>query len=250
MVQVGSRHTKDETAQLDRILRNLGYSLLPFVIDKVAGVDSYRVQVGPYASRELPDKAAQKLELEGFQPFVFPAPEATVRAPESPPAPGNGDGQPSSLLSSTASPKGPTRSGRKAPEAEGPTGSAPPPKPKLPAVSALPPPQAAPPRTQPPSGPAPSPQQSTFQQAANGRGGKVVDQVLASTSEADVIKKVKLLEGQGFRAFVEPPRAGEKMFRALVGPFDSILEAEEAGRKLSASGTKPYIRSWRSAQAE
>ncbi|MGH9448045.1 MAG: SPOR domain-containing protein [Terriglobia bacterium] len=71
MVQVSASHTKSAAQALTARLKVLGYpALLIAPRGHGAGDDVYRVQVGPFASRQAAGRAVRKLDRQGFRPFI------------------------------------------------------------------------------------------------------------------------------------------------------------------------------------
>lgn len=241
LVQVGSHHSKNETGRLAHVLTALGYNVLPASRDAVAGAESYRVQTGPYASRELADQAAQKLELEGFQPFVFPLPEAAGPGPENrassksangpvSPAANPKNSRPAAKLQPALSQplkrqpaknqlgKETARGANPSTESAGASAASLPASPLAVLTPPLPPPPARDPGA-----------------------SVIVVQIMASTQD-EIAEDVRALKRHGFPAFVGPPRAGEKTYRAFAGPFESLTQAQEVRKRLASTGWKPFIR--------
>lgn len=70
-IQVAASHARQDAEALARILKGRGYPV--FIVtpeDARAGDSLFRVQVGPYPSREDAEKVRQKLVDEGFRPFI------------------------------------------------------------------------------------------------------------------------------------------------------------------------------------
>jgi DedD protein len=70
-VQVVASRTRQDAEALVKILQGKGYSVILVPPSSGHGSDNlYRVQVGPYATREQADQARAKLTKEGFKPFI------------------------------------------------------------------------------------------------------------------------------------------------------------------------------------
>jgi cell division septation protein DedD len=71
IVQVTAMRAKPEAESVVRVLRGRGYHALLVPPQHAHAKDSlYRVQVGPFASRESAEKMLTKLKHEGFRPFI------------------------------------------------------------------------------------------------------------------------------------------------------------------------------------
>jgi cell division septation protein DedD len=70
-VQVAASRTKADAESLVKILKSKGYPVF-LVTPEYARADDnlFRVQVGPFTSREDADKVRAKLAQEGFKPFI------------------------------------------------------------------------------------------------------------------------------------------------------------------------------------
>jgi cell division septation protein DedD len=70
-VQVASAATEQEAEDLARILKNMGYPVLP-TTSASSGLQRklFRVGVGPYRTREEAQQVIARLQLEGFKPSV------------------------------------------------------------------------------------------------------------------------------------------------------------------------------------
>jgi len=70
-VQVASPATQQEAEDLARILKNMGYPVLP-TASAPPGAERklFRVRVGPYPTRAEAQQAVARLQLEGFTPRV------------------------------------------------------------------------------------------------------------------------------------------------------------------------------------
>jgi len=70
-VQVVATGTKGDAETLVRILKGRGYPVFLVAPQQAHANDNlYRVQVGPYTSRDSAEKARAKLIGEGFKPFI------------------------------------------------------------------------------------------------------------------------------------------------------------------------------------
>jgi len=70
-VQVTAMRAKQDAESVVRVLRGRGYHALLVAPQHAHARDSlYRVQVGPFASRESAEKMLAKLKHEGFKPFI------------------------------------------------------------------------------------------------------------------------------------------------------------------------------------
>jgi len=70
-VQVTAMRTKQDAEAVVRVLKGRGYPV--FLVPPApapASDNLYRVQVGPFASRDLAEKASAKLKQQGFKPFI------------------------------------------------------------------------------------------------------------------------------------------------------------------------------------
>ncbi len=71
IVQVTAMRTRQDAESVVRVLRGRGYHALLVPPQHAHARDSlYRVQVGPYASRESAEKMLAKLKHDGFRPFI------------------------------------------------------------------------------------------------------------------------------------------------------------------------------------
>jgi cell division septation protein DedD len=71
IVQVTAMRARQDAESVVRVLRGRGYHALLVPPQHAHAKDSlYRVQVGPFASREIADKTLAKLKHEGFKPFI------------------------------------------------------------------------------------------------------------------------------------------------------------------------------------
>jgi len=70
-VQVVASRTKQDAEALVKILEERGYPVF-LVTPEYAHADDnlYRVQVGPFASKDDAEKVRTKLTQEGFKPFI------------------------------------------------------------------------------------------------------------------------------------------------------------------------------------
>lgn len=70
-VQVMASRTRKDAENLVKLLKSHGYSVYILTPQQAHAKDHfYRVQVGPFPSRVAADSARDKLEGEGFRPFV------------------------------------------------------------------------------------------------------------------------------------------------------------------------------------
>lgn len=70
-VQVMASRTRKDAENLVKLLKSHGYSVYILTPQQAHAKDKfYRVQVGPFPSRVAADSARDKLEGEGFRPFV------------------------------------------------------------------------------------------------------------------------------------------------------------------------------------
>ena len=71
IVQVTAMRAKPDAESVVRVLRGRGYHASLVAPQHAHAKDSlYRVQVGPFASRESAEKMLAKLKHEGFKPFI------------------------------------------------------------------------------------------------------------------------------------------------------------------------------------
>jgi cell division septation protein DedD len=71
IVQVTAMRAKQDAEAVVRVLRGRGYHALLVAPQHAHAKDSlYRVQVGPFASRESAEKTLAKLKHEGYKPFI------------------------------------------------------------------------------------------------------------------------------------------------------------------------------------
>ena len=71
IVQVTAMRTRQDAESVVRVLRGRGYHALLVPPQHAHAKDSlYRVQVGPFASRDSAEKTLAKLKHEGFKPFI------------------------------------------------------------------------------------------------------------------------------------------------------------------------------------
>jgi cell division septation protein DedD len=71
IVQVTAMKAKHDADSVVRVLRGRGYHALLVTPQHAHAKDSlYRVQVGPFGSRESAEKTLAKLKHEGFKPFI------------------------------------------------------------------------------------------------------------------------------------------------------------------------------------
>jgi rare lipoprotein A len=70
-VQVVASRTKEDAEALVKILGGRGYPVFLVTPEYAKANDNlYRVQVGPFASRDDAEKVRAKLAQEGFKPFI------------------------------------------------------------------------------------------------------------------------------------------------------------------------------------
>ncbi len=70
-VQVAATRTKQDAERLVSILKGHGYPVFLVAPGQSGSKDElYRVQVGPFTSREDAEKVRARLVLEGFKPFI------------------------------------------------------------------------------------------------------------------------------------------------------------------------------------
>ncbi len=70
-VQVAATRTKQDAERLVGILKGRGYPVFLFAPGQSGSKDElYRVQVGPFTSREDAEKVRARLVQEGFKPFI------------------------------------------------------------------------------------------------------------------------------------------------------------------------------------
>jgi cell division septation protein DedD len=70
-VQITASRTKQDAEALVKVLKGRGYPVFLVGPDNAHANDNlYRVQVGPFASRDDAEKARTKLTKEGFKPFI------------------------------------------------------------------------------------------------------------------------------------------------------------------------------------
>jgi len=70
-VQVRAMRAKQDAETAVRVLRGRGYHALLVPPQQAHAKDSlYRVQVGPFVSRESAEKTLAKLKHEGYKPFI------------------------------------------------------------------------------------------------------------------------------------------------------------------------------------
>ena len=70
-VQVVASRSKQDAERIVKILESRGYSVFLVTPEFARANDNlYRVQVGPFASREAAEKVRSKLAKEGFKPFI------------------------------------------------------------------------------------------------------------------------------------------------------------------------------------
>jgi cell division septation protein DedD len=71
IVQVTAMRTRQDAESVVRVLRGRGYHALLVPPQHAHAKDIlYRVQVGPFASRESAEKTLAKLKHDGFKPFI------------------------------------------------------------------------------------------------------------------------------------------------------------------------------------
>ena len=70
-VQVAALHARQDAEALVNVLKGRGYPVFMVTPEEAkAPGNLFRVQVGPYATREQAEKVRQKLSDEGFKPFI------------------------------------------------------------------------------------------------------------------------------------------------------------------------------------
>jgi cell division septation protein DedD len=70
-VQIAASRTKQDAEALVKILEGRGYPVFLVVPEYAHANDNlYRVQVGPFTSKEDAEKVRAKLTQEGFKPFI------------------------------------------------------------------------------------------------------------------------------------------------------------------------------------
>jgi rare lipoprotein A len=70
-VQITASRTKQDAEALLKVLKGRGYQVFLVAPGNAHANDNlYRVQVGPFASRDDAEKARTKLIQEGFKPFI------------------------------------------------------------------------------------------------------------------------------------------------------------------------------------
>jgi DedD protein len=70
-VQVAATRTKADAEELVKVLKGRGYPVFLVSPEYAHANDNlYRVQVGPYPTRDAADKIKAKLSQEGFKPFI------------------------------------------------------------------------------------------------------------------------------------------------------------------------------------
>jgi DedD protein len=70
-VQIAASRTKQDAEALVKILEGRGYPVFLVAPEYARANDNlYRVQVGPFASKEDAEKVRAKLTQEGFKPFI------------------------------------------------------------------------------------------------------------------------------------------------------------------------------------
>jgi DedD protein len=70
-VQVVASRTKQDAEALVKILQDYGYPVFLVTPEVAHASDNlYRVQVGPFTSKEEAEKVRQRLAQEGFKPFI------------------------------------------------------------------------------------------------------------------------------------------------------------------------------------
>ncbi len=71
MIQVAATHTEQDAQSLVKTLAAHGYHARLVTPQQAGARDSlYRVQVGPFGSREEAIRTLHKLSREGFKPFI------------------------------------------------------------------------------------------------------------------------------------------------------------------------------------
>jgi DedD protein len=106
------------------------------------------------------------------------------------------------------------------------------------------PPKKAAPQKEARSKPAAVPQSRPASPASTSSRSHFAVQVMASSTRADAVNLVRLLESHGYHVFILTPEqahAKDKLFRVQVGPFASRAEADRARDKLEAEGFKPFV---------
>jgi len=70
-IQVAALHARQDAEALVNVLRGRGYPVFLVTPEEAkAPGNLFRVQVGPYPTREQAEKVRQKLSDEGFKPFI------------------------------------------------------------------------------------------------------------------------------------------------------------------------------------
>jgi cell division septation protein DedD len=70
-VQVAASRTKEDAEALVKILESRGYPVFLVTPEYAHANDNlYRVQVGPFTSKDDAEKVRTKLTQEGFKPFI------------------------------------------------------------------------------------------------------------------------------------------------------------------------------------
>jgi cell division septation protein DedD len=70
-VQIAASRTKQDAEALVKILEGRGYPVFLVTPEYAHASDNlFRVQVGPFTSREDAEKVRAKLTQEGFKPFI------------------------------------------------------------------------------------------------------------------------------------------------------------------------------------
>jgi cell division septation protein DedD len=69
-------------------------------------------------------------------------------------------------------------------------------------------------------------------------------QIAALRQAADADKLLDEVKKKGFRGFILAPASGDAnpFYRVQVGPFSDMIEAEDAKKKLEATGYQPILR--------
>ena len=71
MVQITASRTRQDAEALVKVLKGRGYPVFLVTPGTAHTNDNlYRVQVGPFASREDAEKVRTRLTQEGFKPFI------------------------------------------------------------------------------------------------------------------------------------------------------------------------------------
>lgn len=71
MIQVAALRTQSDAESLLRTLKAHGYHAVLVTPEEAGGRDSlYRIQIGPFGSRDQALKPLQKLSEQGFKPFI------------------------------------------------------------------------------------------------------------------------------------------------------------------------------------